>query len=154
MSTANEIRLMMMTVTKKNPFFHMEGSSDYLQIINFHFVVGNCRDLRFMCTFRFKLWWMTQRMGTSGKDIPFETQFMIVERNDSSSCGETNDGAMPPSEIYTVFLPILEGDFRAVLQGNENDDLEICLESGKLYRILMNCLLISSFFLTFYFQKM
>ncbi|KAJ6417555.1 hypothetical protein OIU84_003307 [Salix udensis] len=28
------------------------------------------------------------------------------------------------------FLPILEGDFRAVLQGNEHNELEICLESG------------------------
>jgi raffinose synthase len=33
--------------------------------------------------------------------------------------------------VYTVFLPMLEGSFRAVLQGNEDDELEICLESGK-----------------------
>ncbi|KAE8809567.1 putative galactinol--sucrose galactosyltransferase 1 [Hordeum vulgare] len=29
--------------------------------------------------FRFKMWWMTQRMGSSGRDIPVETQFLIVE---------------------------------------------------------------------------
>ena len=77
-----------------------------------------------MCVFRFKMWWMTQRMGTHGKDIPFETQFLIVEAHDGSHFDDQ-------SSVYTVFLPILEGDFRAVLQGNEYDELEICLESGK-----------------------
>lgn len=28
-------------------------------------------------------------------------------------------------------MPLLEGDFRAVLQGNVANELEICLESGK-----------------------
>lgn len=79
------------------------------------------RGLRFMCVFRFKMWWMTQRMGSYGKEVPFETQFLLVEANDDDQ-----------SSLYTVFLPILEGDFRAVLQGNQNDELEICLESGNI----------------------
>ncbi|CAO2184082.1 unnamed protein product [Urochloa humidicola] len=91
------------------------------------FPVGKLRDLRFMCTFRFKMWWMTQRMGSSGRDIPFETQFLIVEGTDGAQL--TGDGADQPV-VYTVFLPILEGRFRAVLQGNTDDELEICLESG------------------------
>lgn len=74
-----------------------------------------------MCCFRFKLWWMTQRMGTCGKDIPLETQFMLVESKDDDDNTPT---------IYTVFLPLLEGQFRAVLQGNDKNELEICLESG------------------------
>ncbi|KAG2584710.1 hypothetical protein PVAP13_6KG336200 [Panicum virgatum] len=86
-----------------------------------------CRDLRFMCTFRFKMWWMTQRMGSSGRDIPFETQFLIVEGTDGPQF--TSDSTERPV-VYTVFLPILEGSFRAVLQGNADDELEICLESG------------------------
>ncbi|KAM0912116.1 hypothetical protein ACQ4PT_013019 [Festuca glaucescens] len=86
------------------------------------FPVGKLRDLRFMCTFRFKMWWMTQRMGSSGRDIPVETQFFIVEAADGAREEQ--------SAVYTVFLPILEGSFRAVLQGNEDDELEICLESG------------------------
>ncbi|KAG8371935.1 hypothetical protein BUALT_Bualt12G0014500 [Buddleja alternifolia] len=89
------------------------------------FPVGVLEDVRFMCLFRFKLWWMTQRMGTCGKDIPLETQFMLVESKDTSEGG--NEGA---PTIYTVFLPVLEGQFRAVLQGNDNNELEICLESG------------------------
>lgn len=66
-------------------------------------------------------------MGTSGRDIPFETQFLIVEGNDDSNFDQDNQ--QNPA-LYVVFLPILEGDFRAVLQGNSNDELEICLESG------------------------
>ncbi|XP_052172849.1 probable galactinol--sucrose galactosyltransferase 2 [Diospyros lotus] len=89
------------------------------------FPVGVLEGLRFMCCFRFKLWWMTQRMGTCGKDIPLETQFMLVESKDT-----TEDGRDDVPVIYTVFLPLLEGQFRAVLQGNETNELEICLESG------------------------
>lgn len=84
------------------------------------------RGLRFMCCFRFKLWWMTQRMGTCGKDIPLETQFLLVESKEPSE-GEHDDSPT----IYTAFLPLLEGQFRAVLQGNEKNELEICLESGE-----------------------
>ncbi|VAH73638.1 unnamed protein product [Triticum turgidum subsp. durum] len=43
------------------------------------FTFGTLRDCRFMCLFRFKLWWMTQRMGTSGRDVPLETQFILIE---------------------------------------------------------------------------
>ncbi|PUZ52033.1 hypothetical protein GQ55_6G238200 [Panicum hallii var. hallii] len=80
-----------------------------------------------MCTFRFKMWWMTQRMGSSGRDIPFETQFLVVEgTNGAQFAGDSTEQPV----VYTVFLPILEGSFRAVLQGNADDELEICLESG------------------------
>ncbi|THU71457.1 hypothetical protein C4D60_Mb04t01640 [Musa balbisiana] len=94
------------------------------------FPIGKLLDLRFMCTFRFKMWWMTQRMGSCGRDIPFETQFLIVEGADGSHFGEGSEGGVGQPAVYTVFLPILEGAFRAVLQGNVNDELEICLESG------------------------
>ena len=78
-----------------------------------------------MCCFRFKLWWMTQRMGTCGKDVPLETQFMLVESKESQEDHNDNNPT-----IYTAFLPLLEGQFRAVLQGNDKNELEICLESG------------------------
>lgn len=86
-----------------------------------------------MCLYRFKLWWMTQWMGICGKDIPNETQFLMLEvPNTSHFVEETEDGVnQSQSVFYTVFLPILEGDIRAVLQGNANNELEICLESGK-----------------------
>ncbi|XP_072951405.1 probable galactinol--sucrose galactosyltransferase 2 [Typha angustifolia] len=82
------------------------------------FPIGVLQGLRFMCCFRFKLWWMTQRMGTCGRDVPLETQFMLLET--------TAD----PINAYVVFLPLLEGPFRVALQGNERDEIEICVESG------------------------
>ncbi|XP_042484121.1 probable galactinol--sucrose galactosyltransferase 2 isoform X1 [Macadamia integrifolia] len=92
------------------------------------FPMGVLEDLRFMCCFRFKLWWMTQRMGICGKDVPLETQFILIESKDGTADDEANQGDTPT--IYTVFLPLLEGQFRAVLQGNERNEIEICLESG------------------------
>ncbi|GMH08172.1 hypothetical protein Nepgr_010012 [Nepenthes gracilis] len=91
------------------------------------FPMGTLEGLRFMCLFRFKLWWMTQRMGTCGKDVPLETQFIIVESKDGTT-GEPDDAPT----IYTVFLPLLEGQFRAALQGNEKNEMEICVESGDI----------------------
>uniref|UniRef100_A0A6N2N915 galactinol--sucrose galactosyltransferase n=1 Tax=Salix viminalis TaxID=40686 RepID=A0A6N2N915_SALVM len=90
------------------------------------FPVGVLEGLRFVCCFRFKLWWMTQRMGKCGKDIPLETQFMLVESRKGDEGVDQDDA----QTIYTVFLPLLEGQFRAVLQGNDRNEMEICLESG------------------------
>ncbi|KAF5474127.1 hypothetical protein F2P56_006056 [Juglans regia] len=90
------------------------------------FPMGALEGLRFMCCFRFKLWWMTQRMGTCGRDVPLETQFMLVESKDETEGGNQDD----TPTIYTVFLPLLEGQFRAALQGNDKNEIEICIESG------------------------
>eukprot|EP00252_Welwitschia_mirabilis_P020414 TRINITY_DN4_c1_g1_i9.p1 TRINITY_DN4_c1_g1~~TRINITY_DN4_c1_g1_i9.p1 ORF type:complete len:687 (-),score=117.75 TRINITY_DN4_c1_g1_i9:442-2502(-) len=81
--------------------------------------VGKNRDVRFFALFRFKLWWTTQRMGSAGKEIPMETEFLML-RNDKD--GEDT--------VYTVFLPIVEGPFRASFRGDEEDKLQLCLESG------------------------
>ncbi|XWS70734.1 hypothetical protein CRYUN_Cryun03dG0073800 [Craigia yunnanensis] len=88
--------------------------------------VGTLRDVRFMSCFRFKLWWMSQKMGDQGKDIPLETQFLLIETKEGSHLDSTEENQV----VYTVFLPLIEGSFRAVLQGNQNDQLELCLESG------------------------
>ncbi|KAL9249040.1 putative galactinol--sucrose galactosyltransferase 6 [Drosera capensis] len=85
--------------------------------------LGTLKDVRFMACFRFKLWWMAQRMGDSGRDVPLETQFLLVESRDGDDEG---------TSLYTVFLPLIEGPFRACLQGNAEDELELCLESGDV----------------------
>ncbi|CAN6280870.1 unnamed protein product [Urochloa humidicola] len=94
------------------------------------FTFGTLRDLRFMCCFRFKLWWMTQRMGTSGRDVPLETQFMLLESRPATGGAGAGDEEDSGEAVYLVMLPLLEGQFRAALQGNERDELEITLESG------------------------
>ncbi|XP_061991654.1 probable galactinol--sucrose galactosyltransferase 6 [Rosa rugosa] len=82
--------------------------------------------VRFMACFRFKLWWMAQKMGRSGRDVPLETQFLLVETQDASHLEEDQI-------VYAVFLPLIEGSFRASLQGNySGDELELCLESGDV----------------------
>ncbi|KAM0952016.1 putative glycosyl hydrolase 36, aldolase-type TIM barrel, glycoside hydrolase superfamily [Dioscorea sansibarensis] len=97
------------------------------------FPLGTLEGLRFMCLFRFKLWWMTQRMGTCGKDVPLETQFILLEskKNDENESGKEEEEEKEEDDtVYTVLLPLLEGQFRSVLQGNELNQIEICLESG------------------------
>lgn len=91
--------------------------------------LGVLRDVRFMACFRFKLWWMAQRMGDQGRDIPLETQFLLVETKEGSHL-ESDDGDEENQIVYTVFLPLIGGSFRACLQGNGNNELELCLESG------------------------
>ncbi|CAK7345388.1 unnamed protein product [Dovyalis caffra] len=91
--------------------------------------LGALRDVRFMACFRFKLWWMAQKMGDQGRDIPLETQFLLVATKDGSHL-ESDGGDEENQIVYTVFLPLIEGSFRACLQGNVNDELELCLESG------------------------
>lgn len=49
---------------------------------------------------------------------------MLIESKDSEGEGENS------SIVYTVLLPLLEGPFRSVLQGNEKSEIEICFESG------------------------
>ncbi|CAL5066439.1 unnamed protein product [Urochloa decumbens] len=90
------------------------------------FTFGTLRDCRFLSLFRFKLWWMTQRMGDAGRDVPLETQFMLLEVPASAAAGDDSDG----SPAYLVMLPLLEGQFRSSLQGNDLDELQICIESG------------------------
>lgn len=91
--------------------------------------LGTLRDVRFLSLFRFKLWWMAQRMGDKGRDIPLETQFLLVETKEGSHL-ESDGGDEENQIVYTVFLPLIEGSFRACLQGNAQDELELCIESG------------------------
>ncbi|KAI3775431.1 hypothetical protein L1987_50007 [Smallanthus sonchifolius] len=82
--------------------------------------LGRLHGVRFMACFRFKLWWMAQKMGDKGSEIPNETQFLLMETVEESE------------KIYVVFLPLIEGSFRACLQGGSGDELEVCVESGDL----------------------
>ncbi|TVU26011.1 hypothetical protein EJB05_28536, partial [Eragrostis curvula] len=78
----------------------------------------------FMACFRFKLWWIAQRMGDKGGDVPRETQFLLVESKAADAGGEDD------AWYYVVFLPLVEGAFRGSLQGGAGDALELCVESG------------------------
>ncbi|XP_017979161.1 PREDICTED: probable galactinol--sucrose galactosyltransferase 2 isoform X2 [Theobroma cacao] len=89
------------------------------------FKLGVIKDVKLLCLFRFKLWWMIPRVGSSGSDIPVETQMLLLEAKE----GPTSDDASDHS-TYIIFLPVLDGKFRSSLQGNTSDELEFCVESG------------------------
>ncbi|KAL5544088.1 hypothetical protein UlMin_007872 [Ulmus minor] len=81
--------------------------------------IGKLREIRFASIFRFKVWWTTHWIGNKGREIENETQMMILENN--SQLGRP----------FVLLLPILEGPFRASLQGEEDDDVALCVESGS-----------------------
>lgn len=92
--------------------------------------IGTLRDHRFISCFRFKLWWMTQRMGNRGSEVPLETQFLLVETSAPASLLPPSGTYEAPKTVYTVFLPLLDGAFRTSLQGNASDELQFIVESG------------------------
>ncbi|KAK8678298.1 hypothetical protein V6N13_143803 [Hibiscus sabdariffa] len=79
------------------------------------------KDVRLLCLFRFKLWWMIPRTGSSASDIPLETQMLLLE---------AKQGPASHRSTYILFLPVLDDNFRISLQGNSSDELEFCVESG------------------------
>jgi len=89
-------------------------------------MIVQCRDVRLLSLFRFKVWWMIPRVGNSGSDIPIETQMLLLEARKGPDLDKSND-----SPSYIIFLPLLDGEFRSSLQGNSSNELEFCLESGK-----------------------
>ncbi|XP_052197929.1 probable galactinol--sucrose galactosyltransferase 5 [Diospyros lotus] len=80
--------------------------------------VGKLKGIRFMSIFRFKVWWTTHWVGTNGRDVENETQILILDKSD--------DG-----RPYVLLLPLLEGPFRASLQPGDDDNIDICAESGS-----------------------
>ncbi|GFQ05983.1 probable galactinol--sucrose galactosyltransferase 2 [Phtheirospermum japonicum] len=90
------------------------------------FKLGIIEDARLLSLFRFKIWWMIPRVGNSGKDIPVETQMLLLE---------TKQELNSEKPTYVLFLPILDGEFRSSLQGNSSDELEVCIETGDSTRI-------------------
>lgn len=66
---------------------------------------------------------MIPRVGSTGNDIPVETQFLLLEAK-----GEEEKEA---TTSYILFLPLLDGEFRSSLQGNTSNELEFCVESGN-----------------------
>ncbi|EXB64620.1 hypothetical protein L484_017952 [Morus notabilis] len=71
-----------------------------------------------------RVWWMIPRIGSSGSDIPVETQMLLLEASKGTDLDDQNETS------YAIFLPVLDGEFRSSLQGNSSNELEFCVESG------------------------
>lgn len=66
-------------------------------------------------------------MGTTASDIPVETQFLLVQTPGDAG----SESPASKETVYTVFLPVLEGAFRASLSGSPSEELNLIVESGK-----------------------
>ncbi|KAH7577322.1 hypothetical protein JRO89_XS01G0236000 [Xanthoceras sorbifolium] len=80
--------------------------------------VGKLKNIRFMSIFRFKVWWTTHWVGSNGRDLENETQMVVLDRSDSG-------------RPYVLLLPLIEGPFRACIQPGNDDDVDVCVESGS-----------------------
>ncbi|MHB9132263.1 MAG: Sip1-related alpha-galactosidase [Armatimonadota bacterium] len=70
---------------------------------------------RFTCCYRPDPWWMTPKAGTAAREIPVETQFLLLELTDGRC---------------VVLVPLLDEPFRASLEGTDSDELRLVAETG------------------------
>lgn len=106
----------------------------FLSFFYFYFLFlghsGLHRGYRWLCLFRFKIWWMIPRVGKSGSEIPIETQLVLLEAREDAALDDQTDESGSENTFYILLLPVLDGEFRTSLQGNSRDELEFCVESG------------------------
>ncbi|KAL4376466.1 hypothetical protein GQ457_02G002100 [Hibiscus cannabinus] len=79
--------------------------------------LGSFTDRNFLSIFRFKTWWSTQWVGTSGSDLQMETQWLVLD--------------VPEIKSYVMILPIIEGGFRSALRPGNDGCVMIFAESGS-----------------------
>ncbi|KAL0356336.1 UNVERIFIED_CONTAM: putative galactinol--sucrose galactosyltransferase 2 [Sesamum radiatum] len=73
-------------------------------------------------------------LGFLRSDIPVETQLLLLEvRENSAVCDDISSGQSADNTFYVLLLPVLEGQFRATLQGTKANELEFCVESGDAH---------------------
>ncbi|CAL5203251.1 unnamed protein product [Lathyrus oleraceus] len=98
------------------------------------FILGTLRGHRLLSLFRVKIWWMIPRVGRSASDVPMETQLLLVEAREETEIKPdfSSDSQEHEQEniSYILFLPVLDGAFRATLQGTALNELQFCVESG------------------------
>ncbi|KAJ1403274.1 Glycosyl hydrolases 36 [Sesbania bispinosa] len=100
------------------------------------FSLGILRGYKLLSLFRVKIWWMIPRVGRSASDIPMETQLLLLEAKEESalqdefSSDSKHSNSTAENTFYILFLPVLDGQFRATLQGTPSNELQFCVESG------------------------
>jgi stachyose synthetase len=76
---------------------------------------------RFLSVFRFKTWWSTAWAGRQGRDLPRETQWVLLEVPELAGAGAG----------YVFVLPLVQGSFRSAIFPGEDDGVVVCAESGS-----------------------
>ena len=79
--------------------------------------LGLLQSERIHASARTKRWWIGPSFGTRARDVPPETQFLLVQLG---------------PDAYAVLLPLVVGPMRATLRGRKGDDdvLELLANSG------------------------
>ncbi|GAB2230492.1 hypothetical protein Drorol1_Dr00014760 [Drosera rotundifolia] len=94
--------------------FDVEEASD--RVTN---SLGKFSGRDFVSIFRFKTWWSTQWVGTSGSDLQMETQWVLLN--------------VPEIGGYVLIVPIIEGSFRSALHPGDAGHVLLCAESGSTH---------------------
>ncbi|KAB5569533.1 hypothetical protein DKX38_003326 [Salix brachista] len=92
--------------------FHKEAPSD--RLMN---PLGKFTGREFLSIFRFKTWWSTMWMGSSGSDLQMETQWVLFN--------------VPEIKSYVIIIPVIDGSFRSALHPGTDGHFMICAESGS-----------------------
>ena len=71
---------------------------------------------------------MMPATGVGAAAVPAETQMVLLE----STIEAGSAAAAERGSLYVLMLPVLDGGFRASLQGSPEDELQFCFESGEL----------------------
>mmetsp|Transcript_10037 Transcript_10037/g.17789 ORF Transcript_10037/g.17789 Transcript_10037/m.17789 type:complete len:1055 (-) Transcript_10037:2199-5363(-) len=72
----------------------------------------NCQ--RFLAGARLTRYWMGPKFGTHPHEIPYDTQFLLVELE------EEDDNEDETAPRYALFLPLVDGGYRATLEHHES----------------------------------
>lgn len=79
--------------------------------------LGKFNGRSFLSIFRFKTWWSTLWVGSSGSHLQMETQWILLD--------------VPEISSYVLIVPIVEGKFRSALLPGTDGQVMICAESGS-----------------------
>ncbi|KAJ0034991.1 hypothetical protein Pint_24327 [Pistacia integerrima] len=79
--------------------------------------IGKFINRKFLSIFRFKTWWSTMWIGSSGSDLQMETQLILLQ--------------VPELNSYVLIIPLIEGNFRSAIHPGANGDVILCVESGS-----------------------
>ncbi|PIN07774.1 Galactinol--raffinose galactosyltransferase [Handroanthus impetiginosus] len=79
--------------------------------------IGKFENRKFLSIFRFKTWWSTMWIGSSGSDLQMETQMVLLQ--------------VPEINSYVLILPLIEGSFRSSFHPGSNGEVVISAESGS-----------------------
>ncbi|XP_027358745.1 probable galactinol--sucrose galactosyltransferase 2 [Abrus precatorius] len=113
------------------------GATSTVQSSRHVFTLGILQGYKLVSLFRVKIWWMIPRVGRCACDIPMETQLLLLEAREECALEDefSSDSEEPNAEntCYILFLPVLDGQFRATLQGTPSNELQFCIESGDAH---------------------